>query len=70
MIRWIVESSMKLRFLVIILAAILMVFGISQFSQMPVAIYPEINPPYVEIQTEALGLSRVRNRGAARVASA
>jgi len=48
---------MKLQFLVIIVAAILMVFGITQLSQMPVAVYPEVDPPYVEVQTEALGLS-------------
>jgi Cu/Ag efflux pump CusA len=57
MIRWIVESSMKLRYLVIILAAMLLVFGIAQLRQMPVDVYPEIDPPHVEIQTEALGLS-------------
>ena len=57
MIRWIVESSMKLRFLVVILAAILLVFGFMQLRQMPVNVFPEIDPPYVEVQTEALGLS-------------
>ncbi len=57
MVRWIVESSMKLRFLVIILAVMLLVFGFAQLRQMPVAVYPEIDPPHVEIQTEALGLS-------------
>ena len=57
MTRWIVETSMKLRFLIIILAAMLLVFGIAQLRQMPVAVYPEIDPPHVEIQTEALGLS-------------
>lgn len=57
MIRWIVESSIRLRFLVIILAVILLVFGFVQLRQMPVAVYPEIDPPYVEVQTEALGLS-------------
>ena len=57
MIRWIVESSMKLRYLVIILAAMLLVFGFAQLRQMPVDVFPEIDPPYVEVQTEALGLS-------------
>ncbi len=57
MIRWIVESSMKLRFLVIILAVLLLIFGFMQLRQMPVNVYPEIDPPYVEVQTEALGLS-------------
>ena len=57
MIRWIVETSIKLRFLIIVLAAMLFVFGIAQLRQMPVAAFPEIDPPHVEVQTEALGLS-------------
>jgi len=55
--RWIIESSMRLRYLIVILAAALMVFGIGQLRGMPVDVYPEFNPPLVEIQTEALGLS-------------
>jgi len=55
--RWIIESSMRLRYLIVILAAALMVFGIVQLREMPVDVYPEFNPPLVEIQTEALGLS-------------
>ncbi|MDX1414251.1 MAG: efflux RND transporter permease subunit [Candidatus Promineifilaceae bacterium] len=57
MMRWIIESSAKLRFLVVILAVVLLVFGFTQLRQMPINIYPEVNPPYVEVQTEALGLS-------------
>ncbi len=34
-----------------------MVFGIVTFGDMPVDVLPEISPPFVEIQTEALGLS-------------
>ncbi len=55
--RWIIETSMKLRFLVVVFAAVLLVFGIVQLRSMPVDIYPEFDPPLVEIQTEALGLS-------------
>lgn len=57
MLRWMIESSLRLRFLVIILAAVLLVFGIAQLRRMPVDVYPEFNPPLVEVQTEALGLS-------------
>lgn len=57
MLRWIIESSLKLRFLVIVLAAALMAFGVSQLREMPVDVFPEFNPPLVEVQTEALGLS-------------
>ncbi len=57
MIRGIITQSIRLRYLVIILALVLTFFGIYQLSEMPVDIYPEFNPPIVEVQTEALGLS-------------
>jgi CzcA family heavy metal efflux pump len=57
MIRGIVKWSLQFRFLVVIVAVALMVFGITQFRNMPVDVLPEFSPPYVEIQTEALGLS-------------
>lgn len=57
MMRWIVGSSMKLRLLVVAFAAAMMFFGIRQLRHMPVDVLPEFAPPYVEIQTEALGLS-------------
>src|SRR5512134_1988067 len=53
----IVKSSLKFQFLVITVAIALMAFGITQFRGMPVDILPEYQLPYVEIQTEALGLS-------------
>lgn len=57
MIRSIIGSSIKYQFLVITIAIALIIFGITQFAKMPVDILPEFSPPYVEIQTEALGLS-------------
>src|SRR5690348_9318037 len=57
MIRWIVGSSLKFRFLVIILSAGLMFFGILQLSAAPVDVFPEFAPPRVEIQTPCLGLT-------------
>ncbi|HEY0606703.1 MAG TPA: efflux RND transporter permease subunit [Herpetosiphonaceae bacterium] len=57
MLRWIVASSLRLRFLVIASAAALMFFGIVRLRDMPVDVFPEFAPPRVEIQTEALGLS-------------
>lgn len=57
MIRGIIDLSIRLRFLVIILAAVLLFFGITQLGEMPVDVYPEFDPPLVEVQTEALGLS-------------
>ncbi len=57
MVRWIVQSSLRLRLLVIAIAAGMMFFGITQLRNMPVDVYPEFDPPLVEVQTEALGLS-------------
>src|SRR3954468_2296029 len=57
MMRWIVGASMQLRVLVVVIAALIMVFGVSQLRQMPVDVLPEFTQPYVEIQTESLGLS-------------
>ena len=57
MIRSIVGASLKFRFLVIVIAAALISFGIAQLRDMPVDVLPEFSPPFVEIQTEALGLS-------------
>ena len=57
MLRWIVGSSLKLRMVVVTLAALLMVFGLMQLRNMPVDALPEFSRPYVELQIEALGLS-------------
>lgn len=57
MIRSIVSFSLKYKFLVVTLAAALIVFGVGQLRTAPVDVLPEYSPPYVEIQTEAQGLS-------------
>src|SRR2546428_6214762 len=57
MIRWIVGWSLKFRLLVVALAVAMMTVGITQLRNMPVDALPEFAPPYVEVQTEALGLS-------------
>jgi CzcA family heavy metal efflux pump len=57
MMRWIVGSSLKLRFLVVALAAMMMYFGFAQIRDVPVDVFPEFAPPRVEIQTPSLGLS-------------
>ena len=41
MLRWIVRASMQRRLVVIALALLLMVFGITQLSQVPVGALPE-----------------------------
>lgn len=57
MLRSMIESSLNLRFLVVILAVVAMLAGAAQLRQMPADILPEFSLPYVEIRTEALGLS-------------
>ncbi len=54
---WIVAWSMKFRLLVVALAALTLVVGVSQLRSMPVDVLPEYAPVTVEVQTEALGLS-------------
>lgn len=53
----IVRSSLQFQFLVITIAIVTLFFGAFRLSEMPVATLPEFDPPIVEIQTEALGLS-------------
>jgi Cu/Ag efflux pump CusA len=57
MMRAIIESSQRLRFLVVVIAAVTMFFGVTQLRTAPVDVLPEFELPMVEVQTEALGLS-------------
>jgi CzcA family heavy metal efflux pump len=57
MMRWIIGSSLKLRLVVATVAGLLMVFGFATLRHTPTDVFPEFSRPYVEIQTEALGLS-------------
>lgn len=57
MIRGTIESSIRYRFLAVTLAVLLILYGVYQLRTMPVDTLPEFAPPYVEVQTEALGLS-------------
>lgn len=57
MLHSIIGSGLKFRYLFIVLAAVISFIGFRQTSQMPIDVLPEFSPPFVEIQTEALGLS-------------
>ncbi len=57
MLRWVLQSSLKFRALVLALGAIALVVGVMQARSTPVEALPEFSPPTVEVQTEALGLS-------------
>ena len=57
MMRWIVATSLRFRFVVVALAAIVMVIGFTQLRGVPVDVFPEFAPPKVEIQTISWGLN-------------
>ena len=57
MLRWIVGSSLRFRYLVVAIAAALMFFGVQQLRHTAIDVFPEFAPPKVEVQTPALGLS-------------
>ena len=57
MMRWIIGTSLKLRYLVVVAGSMLMFFGVLQLRDMPIDAFPEFAPPRVEIQTLCTGLS-------------
>lgn len=57
MLRWIVGSSLKYRFIVMTFASGLMFFGVQQLQNTQIDVFPEFAPPRVEVQTPSLGLS-------------
>jgi CzcA family heavy metal efflux pump len=57
MIRAILRASLRFRLLIVAVAVGVMGVGIAQLRDAPTDTLPEFTPPYVEIQTEALGLS-------------
>jgi len=57
MMRWIVASSLKFRYLVLAGATALVFFGVARLQHMPVDVFPEFAPPKVEVQTEGQGMS-------------
>lgn len=54
---WLVETALRLRVAVLALSVLLIAGGISLIPQLPLDVFPEFSPPYVEIQVEAPGLS-------------
>src|SRR4029453_12126042 len=56
MIRAIVINSMRFRWIILAVAAVLTVAGLTQFYRMSVHVFPEFAPPLVEIQTISSGL--------------
>jgi len=54
---WLISTSLRLRLVVVVLSAVLIVVGIRTVDRAPLDVFPEFAPPLVEIQTEAPGLS-------------
>lgn len=57
MMRWIVASSLKFKWIVLFAAAAVMSLGIIDLRSASVDVFPEFAPPRVEIQTIAVGNS-------------
>ena len=57
MLSWLAFASVRFRYLLVALAAGLMVLGVSRLTHMSVNALPETAPVVVDVQTEALGLS-------------
>ena len=57
MMRWIVGSSLRFRYIIIALSLGLMYFGFQRVRDLPVDVFPEFAPTRVEIQTICFGLS-------------
>ncbi|MCB9941721.1 MAG: efflux RND transporter permease subunit [Planctomycetaceae bacterium] len=54
---WLIETSLRLRVLVVALAIALIVVGVRTSDEVPLDVFPEFAPPVVEIQTEVPGIS-------------
>lgn len=57
MLSWLVSTSLRLRVVVLVLSVVLLIVGAQALQRAPLDVFPEFAPPYVEIQTEAPGLS-------------
>src|SRR3954454_14933218 len=57
MIRWIVGTSLRFRFIVVALGLGLVYFGVQRVKDIPVDVFPEFAPPRIEVQTLCPGLS-------------
>jgi CzcA family heavy metal efflux pump len=57
MLAWLVDSSLRLRVVLVVLSVVLLIVGARALQHAPLDVFPEFARPYVEIQTEAPGLS-------------
>src|SRR3954447_11092568 len=57
MMAWLIDSAMRLRRLVVAAVVAVLTLGVVQLRDEPLGVYPEFEPPAVQVHTEALGLS-------------
>lgn len=57
MLSWLVSTALRLRVVVLAASVLLLIVGFRTLRHAPMDVFPEFAPPYVEIQTEAPGLS-------------
>lgn len=57
MIRWLVGVGLRARVAILAVAFVAILAGLFQLRSSTVDVFPEFDPPLVEVQTEALGLS-------------
>ncbi len=57
MFRWLLETSLAHRLLVVLIAAVLMAQGAYTLSRTPVDVFPDLNQPTVTLMTEAGGMA-------------
>lgn len=57
MFKWLLDSSLSNRLLVIIASLVLMAYGAFTLSRTPVDVFPDLNKPTVTIMTEAGGMA-------------
>ena len=57
MIRWLIGVGLRARVAILALAFVAILAGLIQLRSSTVDVFPEFDPPLVEVQTEALGLS-------------
>lgn len=57
MFTWLVTASLKQRWIVLAVAALLMIYGVMTLNTMPVDVFPDLNKPTVTLMTETPGMA-------------
>lgn len=53
----IIEFSLRIRFLIIVFALIVMAFGFYSYKQLPIDAFPDVSPVLVQVFTQTEGLA-------------